>query len=302
MSIKIDLLRHYILLAEEKSFSSVAEKISLTQSALSQQITQLENYFNCKVIDRSTRSFKLTKQGEILLKFAKEIVSTFEKCSYEISKLSQELIGVIKISASTIPGNHVLPQFIADFKNKNANVVFNIQIKNSKKSIEDVKNDLVDFAAIGSFMSEESSEFEYFSISSDSLVFISASNHELLKMKVNLKFNDLLKYPFIARERGSGTRNFAELNLAEYDKLNQTLEMNSNESIISAVSKSNDLSLISETSAKKAEDAQIIKILNISDLKPLDRKLYFVKKKKGELNKVAKEFWDFLKIEIKIKK
>ena len=296
MSVKIDLLRHFILLAEEKSFSRVAEKIKITQSALSQQITQLEIHFNCKVIDRSTRSFKLTKQGEILLKHAKEIVSSFDETTREISNLSKELVGTIKISASTIPGNHILPKFIAAFKNKNENVIFNIQIKNSRESLADLKNELVDFASVGSFMKEDTTIFDYFPIYSERLVFICSPEHELVKTKKgNVEFKDMRKFPFIAREKGSGTREFAENNFSRYSELNNTLEMNSNESIISAVSNSSDISIISEMSAKKAVNANLLKILKVSDITPLERELYFVRKKGLELNKVANEFWSFLR-------
>ncbi len=295
MSLRIDFLRHFILLAEEKSFSNVADKILITQSALSQQIEHLENYFKCNLIDRSTRTFKLTKQGEILLKYSKDIVSLFDKSQKEIFNLSKELVGTISIAASTIPGNHILPKFIADFKNKYANVTINIWIKNSKQSLIDLKKKHVEFAAIGSFIKEDREKFEYFPIFTENLVFICALDHDLVRInKGKVLFEDLIKYPYISREDGSGTKQFAMENLKKYDKLNQLLEMTSNESIISAVSKSNDISIISEMSAKKAEDAKLIKIINISNIPLLRRKLFFVKNKEIRLNKVAIKFWNFI--------
>ncbi len=295
MSLRIDFLRHFILLAEDKSFSNVADKISITQSALSQQIEHLENYFKCNLIDRSTRTFKLTKKGEILLKYSKDIVSLFDKSQKEIFNLSKELVGTISIAASTIPGNHILPKFIADFKNKYANVTIKIWIKNSKQSLIDLNKKHVEFAAIGSFIKENREKFEYFPISTENLVFICALDHDLVRInKGKVLFEDLIKYPYISREDGSGTKQFAMENLEKYNKLNQLLEMTSNESIISAVSKSNDTSIISEMSAKKAEDAKLIKIINISNIPPLRRKLFFVKNKEIGLNKVAIKFWNFI--------
>jgi len=296
LSLRIDFLRHFIFLAENKSFSNVADKISITQSALSQQIEHLEKYFNCNLIYRSTRTFKLTKQGEILLKYSKNIVSLFDKSHKEISNLNKELVGIISISASTIPGNHVLPKFIADFKNKYANVTISIWIKNSKQSLIDLKNKHVEFAAIGSFMNEDQENFDYFPIFSENLVFVCALDHDLIrKKKGKVLFDDLIKYSFISREIGSGTRQFTTENLERYGELNQILEMASNESIISAVYKSDNISIISELSAKKAEDANLIKILNISDIPPLYRELFFVKRKSITLNKLSQRFWNFIK-------
>jgi len=295
LSLRIDFLRHFILLTEEKSFSKVSEKIAITQSALTQQISHLEEFFGCNLIDRTTRTFKLTKQGEILVEYSKKIIMLFDEVHKEITKLSKIFKGTIKISASTIPGNHILPKFITNFKNNYPDIVINIQIKNSKLSLIDLKNENVDFAAIGSFMKEDRDYFEYFPIFSENLTYICAPNHDLSNInKSNIKFEDLIKYPFISREKGSGTRQFAEEHLERYEELNHRLEMNSNESIISAVSKSENISILGEMSAKKAENAGLIKILKISDIPPLKRELYFVKRKGIELAKEALEFWNFI--------
>ncbi len=75
LNLNIEFLRNFIRLAEYKSFSELAKDLSISQSTLSHQISQLEKEFrNIKLIDRTTRSFVLTKEGEILLTYAKKIL------------------------------------------------------------------------------------------------------------------------------------------------------------------------------------------------------------------------------------
>jgi DNA-binding transcriptional LysR family regulator len=206
------------------------------------------------------------------------------------------MIEDIIISASTIPGSHVLPKYIADFRTKNLYVNFKIVINNSKKSLENLKNGMADFAGIGSFMNYNKDDFDYIKIGDDELKIICSPNHELLKNGNLISFDELKEYPFVWREKGSGTRDSLEQQFPDFKKLKVELEINDNDSIISTVSDSNYLSIMSEIMVKKAESARLIKILEIKDY-PLitKRPLYFAKLKPKELSRLKKKFWDELK-------
>ncbi|MFW9988269.1 MAG: LysR substrate-binding domain-containing protein [Candidatus Odinarchaeota archaeon] len=295
MSIRIEFLYNFIILAKEKNFSNAAEEISLTQSALSQQVSQLEKFFDCSLIERSTRDFKLTKQGELLVDYSKQIWSLLKEYQTSISKLNNNYVEIIRISSSTIPGTHILPKYIANFKNKYNNANFSMEIKNTEQSITDMMNEKVHFAAIGSFMKLDNNKFEFIELGFEELVFICAFNHELLKNEHQLKLEDILTYPFIDREKGSGTRDVIEKNFKRYSELNHKIKMMNNEAIISAVSESESISLISEISATKAENAKLIKIIYLQDIPPIQRKLYLIKKKDVKLETFAVKFFEFIK-------
>ncbi|MFX1376056.1 MAG: LysR substrate-binding domain-containing protein [Promethearchaeota archaeon] len=296
----IEYLRNFIKLTRYKSFSKLARELPISQSTLSHQILQLEKEFGGVVlIDRTTKKFELTKAGRILEKSAEEILDLYDKCKREISKFQDKLIEDIIISASTIPGSHVLPKYIADFRNKNLNVNFKIIINNSKKSLENLKNGMANFAGVGSFMDYNKDDFDFFKIGEDELKFICSPNHELLEESTSVSFSELEKYPFVWREEGSGTRNSLEEQFPDYKKLNIELEINDNDSIISTVSESKYLSIMSEIMASKAQSAGLIKILEIKNY-PLitKRPLYFTKLKGKELSRLKKKFWDELKSQL----
>lgn len=292
----IDYLRNFIKLTHYKSFSKLAKELPISQSTLSHQILQLEKEFGGVVlIDRTTKKFELTKAGKILQDHSEQILDLYDGCRREISKFQDKMIEDIIISASTIPGSHVLPKYIADFRTKNLYVNFKIVINNSKKSLENLKNGMADFAGIGSFMDYNKDDFDYIKIGDDELKIICSPNHKLLKNGNLISFDDLKEYPFVWREKGSGTRNSLEQQFPDFKKLKVELEINDNDSIISTVSDSNYLSIMSEIMATKAESARLIKIIEIKDY-PLitKRPLYFAKLKRKELGRLKKKFWDEL--------
>lgn len=294
IKLNIESLRNFVKLTQYKSFSELAKDLSVSQSTLSHQISQLEKEFsNTKLIDRTTRSFKLTKEGEILLTYAEKIIKLYDSCREEL--LTKILTEDIFITASTLPGSHILPKFIMDFKNSYPDVNIKISINNSKESIDLLNKGIIDFAGIGSFMDYNRDLYEVIEIGEDKIVFICSPGHKLAKID-KVKFIELLEYPFISREKGSGTREVFEQQFPEYNKLNTKFEINDNDSIISAVSDSDHISILSEIIAKKAQDANLIKILTVKEYPIITkRSIYFIKLKDKQLSMLKKKFWEYVK-------
>ncbi|MFX0104464.1 MAG: LysR substrate-binding domain-containing protein [Candidatus Hodarchaeota archaeon] len=296
----IEYLRNFIKLTQYKSFSKLAKELPISQSTLSHQISQLEKDFGgVLLIDRTTKKFELTKAGKLLLNHAKQIIDLYDNCKLELIKFKDKMEEDIIISASTIPGSHILPRFITDFRNKNPNVNFKILINNSQKSIENLKNQIADFAGIGSFMSYDEKGFDYIKIGEDEFKFICSPNHELIRYGNIVNFNDLIKYPFVWREKGSGMRNTFKQQFPKYKELDIELEINDNDSIISTVSESNYISIMSEMMVDKAESASLIKSLKINNYPIIaKRPLFFIKLKDKQLSLLKKKFWNELKSKV----
>jgi DNA-binding transcriptional LysR family regulator len=293
----IEYLRNFVKLVHYKSFSELARDLPISQSTLSHQISQLEKDFGVVLINRSTKKFEITEAGTIFLDHAQKIIDLFDACVKELSKFSDIRYEDIVISASTTPGSYILPGEIAEYRDKNPNVNFKIKINNSRKSIENIVKNLADFAGIGSFLNYRKDEFDFIKIGEDQLKFICSPNHELLKDTNGLvNFTDLVKFPFVWREKGSGMRSAFKKQFPDYKKLKIKLEMNDNDSIISAVSDSNYISIISEIMADKAEKAGLVRTLEIVDRPIIVRRdLYFIKPKGKELSKSKEDFWEYIK-------
>ncbi|MFX0074538.1 MAG: LysR substrate-binding domain-containing protein, partial [Candidatus Hermodarchaeota archaeon] len=227
----IEYLRNFIKLANYKSFSELARDLPISQSTLSHQISQLEKEFGVILINRSTKKFEITEAGIIFLDHAQRIIDLFDSCVRELSKFSEVNYEDIIISASTTPGSHILPRYIAKYRDKNPNVNFKITINNSRKSIENVVKSSADFAGIGSFIKYSKDKFDFIKIGEDKLKFICSPNHKLIKNNNGpVDFIDLIQFPFVWREKGSGMRNAFEHQFPDYKKLKIKLEMNDNDS------------------------------------------------------------------------
>lgn len=291
---KIEFLRTYVLLTEVKSFSELANKLKISQSTLSHRISQIENNFgNIKLINRTTRSFELTEAGIIFLDYAKGIVELYDKSKKDLAQYSDKITEDIIISSSTLPGSHILPKFIALFREKYPNANFKIEINNSKQSLELITKNQVDFAGIGSFMGYSGENFDVTIIGKENLKFVCSPNHELTKKGKTIPFKELIKFPFISREKGSGMRDNFEHNFFNHDKLDIKLVMDNNDSIISALYESDYISVLSETIAQKAVNAELIKFLEIEEFPIItSRDIYFIKPKNKELSTMKKKFWE----------
>ncbi|MHA1148349.1 MAG: LysR substrate-binding domain-containing protein [Promethearchaeota archaeon] len=293
---KIEFLRSFILLTETESFSKLASDLGISQSTLSHRISQLEEeYGNIKLIDRTTRKFDLTEEGKVFLEYAKKIVELYDMSKKELAKYSNKIIEDIIITASTLPGSHLLPKYIAKFRGDYPNANFKIIINNSRKSLKLLTNKQADFAGIGSFMGYKEENFDIIKIGEENLRFACSPNNELLKREGPISFKELRKLPFINREKGSGTRNIFEQYFPEYDRLDSKLEMDDNDSIISAITDSNYFSVLSEIIAQKAVDAGLIKYIEVQEYPIIGkREIYFIKSKNKELSNLKKKFWETL--------
>jgi DNA-binding transcriptional LysR family regulator len=134
-------------------------------------------------------------------------------------------------------------------------------------------------------------------IGTDELYFICSPSHEILKKYGReVSFDILRKYPFIQREEGSGTRDIFENKFPNYKNLHLALELNDNDSIITAISESNYISVLSKDIAKKAQDSGLIEILKIKEYPIIaKRNLYFIRLKEKKLTDLKVKFWEYLK-------
>ncbi|MBN1800163.1 MAG: LysR family transcriptional regulator [Candidatus Lokiarchaeota archaeon] len=296
--IRTRFIRNFIKLTQYKraNFSKLASDLSISQSTLSNQIFQLEKELGVMLIDRTTRSFNLTRAGEIFLRYAEKIVEIEDEAIKELSELKQEHSETILISASTLPGTQIIPKFLANFKLKNTLVNFKVVINNSQRSINLLQKDNVDFAGIGSYMNQQNEEFDHLLLGTDELVFICSPHHELVRNGAdNVLFSELVKFPYVSRERGSGTRNIIENQFKGYTRLQMGLEINDNDSIVSTVTDSSYIAIVSKKIAKKAEKAGLIKIITVKEYPTVARRnIYLLKLKNKELTKIKQDFWDYI--------
>ncbi len=245
-------LKVFCTVAETKSFSRASEIIRLTQPAVSLQIQALEEIYGTKLFNRSGCIITLTKAGEVLYKYAKEINLLYTAAEKEIGGFTGVVKGIVSVGASSTIGNYVLPAVIADFKRKHQEVGIHIQVGNTKNVIEFLNAGNIDVGLVEGDVKKQKLVVEKLIL--DEMVVIMSPRHPWAK-KSNISILEIPKEPFILREEGSGTRQMIEKHLAKYgispQNLKITFIMGSTESIKGAVEEGLGISIVSRWAAKK---------------------------------------------------
>jgi LysR family transcriptional regulator, transcriptional activator of the cysJI operon len=294
-TIRLDYLNTFLTVAKTHSFSAAAKELKTTQGTVSHHVAALEAYFDAELFKRAANGVEVTDAGATLKETAQNILHQAQDAKTKISIAKLSLSGTIRITASTIPGEHIIPSLLAGFQKKYPDVKFKIRAEDSLNSINSLQGNDADFAAVGTLQGVEE-KFEFLQIGEDQLVLIVPCNHELARHKT-ARLKEIFVYPFVNREETSGTRKEIE-DLFEKTRINPqqlrvALELGSTESVITAVSEGRGLSIISSIAAKKAEAAGLIKIIKLDEAKT-PRKLYIVRSKRPLL-KPSEAFWEFCK-------
>ena len=294
-NIRFDYLKTFLTVARTRSFSKAAKELGTSQGTVSHHIAALEEFIDAELFKRVASGVDLTEAGTTLKESAEKILNEAQEAKAKISSAKQNLSGTIKIAASTIPEEHIIPSLIAKFLRVHSEVKFKIKAQDSLISLASLEAGDVDFAAVGTLQAYEE-KFDYVQVGEEELVFIVPCNHELAKHET-VELVDVFKYPFISREETSGTRKeierLLENNKLTSEKLQIALELVSTESVITAVSEGRGVSIVSSIAAKKAQAAGIVRIVRIKEAKAL-RKLYIARPKRPLL-KIAEVFWEFCK-------
>lgn len=296
MSLRIDYLVTFVTAVELGSFARAAKKLEITEGGVSHHMRALESYFGAKLFIKTVKGAELTEEGKIVYSVAKEVLEQLESTRRRIIDMKEVLRGTVKVVASTIPGEHVIPHLINEFKERYPNVDFVVQISDSKTAFDKLRSGEADLAAVGTLLlAPKGLEYEKTQIGEEKLVLIVSPDHELAR-KESIAIKEIQSLPFVSREKGSGTRAELERFLKEsgvdLSQLRVRMELGSTESVITAVSEGIGVSIISERAARKAEKAELIRTLQLSGVDSR-RKLYLVRNMRGEFSKPAKLFWKY---------
>lgn len=288
-------LKVFCTVAETKSFSKTSEIIHLTQPAVSLQIQALEEIYETKLFDRSSSFINLTPSGEILYKYAKDILNLYAEAEKEIGKITGLIKGSITIGASTTIGNYVLPAVIADFKKTHPKIKINVFIGNTKRIVDLLNSGGVDIGLVEGETLKHKMKTD--PIITDELTFIVPPFHPWAKKKV-VSILEVTKEPFILREEGSGTRQMIEKYLSSHGintgDMRIALVLGSTESIKEAVESGMGISIVSKWAARKEVKYGSLKLITPKEEKIL-RNFSLIMQKSVVLSHAADEFLAYLK-------
>jgi len=276
---------------ELKSFSKAADALYLTQPTVSAHIKTLEDTLSIKLFDRLGRQVTPTKAGELLYGYARNVEDLKREAKEAMENFSGKLKGNLNIGGSTIPGEYLLPDIIAQFRKACPQVVTALHIADTGKVAEMVINGEVEVGIVGA--KTEDSRLDNTRFIDDELIFVASPSYADESLSVGVLEN----VPLIARERGSGSWASVEKALAQLGvnshNLNIVAEMGSTEAVKRGVKAGMGISVLSTMAVKDDLLAGSLKTLK-ADGFPIKRTLYIITHRMRAKSPICRAFLDFL--------
>ncbi|OGW37225.1 MAG: hypothetical protein A2Y97_11695 [Nitrospirae bacterium RBG_13_39_12] len=277
----IHQLRIFKAVFKNKSFSKASKELNLTQPTISNHIRALEDDFACKLFDRLGRSIIPTREAEVLYSHALEIIGKADALKEAIGQIKKDLTGQLIIGASTIPGIYLLPYMMAVFQKKYPSVSFQILISDSGKIVESVLKQELLLGIVGAKLDNE--QISYTLFIEDELIVISSPS---LPVSNKMTLKELVKFPMVLREEGSGTRketeNILENKRISFSNIKIAGIFGSTDAVKQAVKAGLGVSILSRYSVTDELKYRILKEIKLSDLQ-MKRNFYIITHKKRTL-------------------
>jgi len=291
----LDYLRTYIEVIKAGSFSEVARKLSISQPAVSFQIQKLEQELGVRLIDRRQKTLMMTEAGKRLLAFAKLVNKEHQAIVHDFEQLREEVTGNLAITASTMPGDFILPPILSEFKRRHPTVNIQVAVTDSARVIEAVKSGEYDVGFCG--ISPEDRELEAVKIADDEIVLIVFPEHPFAGRK-RVSFMEVSAEPLIFREPTSGTQRSVEALLlnAGFDlsQCKPTLVLGTTESVITAVEARSGIAFVSNLAIKKSVALGLVKVVAVEGV-TLKRDFWCIYRKQMVASRLLEEFITFVR-------
>ncbi|WP_321516275.1 LysR substrate-binding domain-containing protein [Marinifilum fragile] len=241
----------FIAVAENLSFSKAANDLNISQPAVTKHIKELEIKFNTNLFERKGNKIFLTRKGKIVYNSYKQIEQQYRELEFEISQLNHDISGDFIIGASSTISQYLIPKTIASFHKRYPKVNIHLINGNSFDMEQLLLNNKVDIALVENHSSQ--SGIRYKSFLDDELILVTGGNSIYSKRKTISK-NDLLQFPIVLREKGSGTLEVIKEALLkqnlDFEDLNVPIHLGSTESIKNFLLDFDGLAIVSEQAVK----------------------------------------------------
>lgn len=206
-------LRHlkiFVTVCEKMNMTKASEVLFISQSAISQAISELEVHYDIKLFERLSRKLYLTEAGKRLLSYAVHMIKLNEELEMRMKDLNKA--ASIRIGASVTIGAYILPKLVIALKAVKPGADIRVYEENTKKIEKMLLADEIDVGLVEGEVS--TSEVLSKAFMKDELILVCGEKHNFAGLKY-IKANQLEGEKFIIREHGSGTRKTFESKMEE---------------------------------------------------------------------------------------
>ena len=281
-----DQLASFLEVAKLQSFSRAAEKIYRTQPAISAQVRLLEQECGEKLFDRSGKKVLLTPAGEILQRYAQQIIELNKEALQAIAELNQTARGKLHIGANEATCLYVLPKTFFRFRELYPLVQISIYRNFSHKILQKVHEGAIELGIVT--LPQTANNMEAIPVFRDEMQVIVPASHPLAANR-SATVEEVANFPLILPKTGHTRVVLDRLLRAYRDHLQVSMELASVETIKKFVGAGLGISIISRAYAQAEVVAGLVKLIPLEGLK-LYRELGLVYRRDRYLSLPAKVF------------
>jgi DNA-binding transcriptional LysR family regulator len=286
-------LAAFCAVVERKSFSQAAERLGVTQPAVSLQIRSLEERVGTQLLDRSGRRVEPTEAGLRLYASAQKLLALEDQLLAEVAgDDAGEVSGTLELGASTGPGGTVVPLLLCEFGELHPNVRVRLSVFDTQTVVEQVAERALELGVVGAARRHRGVVFE--PLFRDEVVLACPPDHRFAGKTISL--DDLRAEPLLFMQEGAGVRQVIEDELrsagVRLRDLDVRAELGLQESVRSAVTRGHGVTFISRTGIESDLAAGTIATARVRGLDPV-REIFLVRASGRSETRAAHAFVEF---------
>src|SRR6476646_1594844 len=286
-------LAAFCAVVERKSFSQAAERLGVTQPAVSLQIRSLEQRLGRQLLDRSGRRVEPTEAGRRLYASAQRVLAAEEHLLEELDADDEGAItGTLELGASTGPGGTVVPLLLCEFQEQHPDMGVRLTVSDTQTVVDRVAERELELGIVGAGRRHRGVTFEPFF--RDEVVLAVPASHPFAGKTVTLE--QLRGEPLIVMQAGAGVRQVIEDELRKSGTrlrdLDVRLELGLQESVRSAVLAGHGVTFISRLAVESDISAGLIATARVRGLEPV-REIFLARASGRSETRAARAFVAF---------
>jgi DNA-binding transcriptional LysR family regulator len=239
------LMESLVAVADEGTITSAAQRVNISQSALSRRLQQLESELEAELLVRGRHGAELTVLGQATVAHARTILARYEELRRDLSDQQGLTTGAVRVGGGATVTSFILPPAIAAFQSRYPDIRFYVKEAGSHEIAADVASAQIELGLVT--LPVPARDLSVRELMRDDIVLVARRDHALAERKV--RPSDLQGCPFIAFESGSAIRQIIDANLLRAGvEVDVAMELRSIPSILRMVATTGSLAFVSRVS------------------------------------------------------
>ncbi len=280
----LTLLRSFLAVAETGGITEAAERIGITQSALSRRLQQLEDHLGVELLVRSRKGAALTEIGRLVQSEAQGIVARYDQMRERVASHQRLEGGTVRIGGGATAVSFVLPEAIAAFQAAHPQVRFQMREAGSSEIADDVVAGRLELGVVT--LPVRDRELDVTPLTTDRIVLVARRDHPLAQRR-RVRIQDLADQAFVAFEAGSALRQIIDGKLRDAGvEVNVVMELRSIPAILRMVATTGNLAFVSQLGMEQQPGVVAVPVQGLR----IERRLAVIARRGAPLSPAAAAF------------